>query len=102
MKRKRHFDSVLLDDAIPITGLPPYILTEMLNKTDTKLKKEWNDRTNTQLTAMCDTLPEEPNLPSREEVLEAINASPIRWNPLNVMLWSEDQSESSYREQRRP
>ena len=47
---------------------------------------------------MYDVLPEGPNLPSREEVLEAINASPIRWNPLNVILWSEDQSESSYRE----
>ena len=49
---------------------------------------------------MYDALPEEPNLPSREEVLEATKASPIRWNPLNVMSLSEDQSELSYREQR--
>ena len=71
MKCKHLFDPVLLDDAIPITELPPRILTEIFNKTDAQLKTEWNNRTNDQLTAMYDALPEGPNLPSREEVLEA-------------------------------
>ena len=62
----------------------------MLNKTDAKLKEEWNDRTNTQLTAMYNVLPEETNITIREDVLAATKASPIRWNPLNVMSRSED------------
>ena len=90
VKCRRLFDSVLLDNAIPINELPPCILTEMLNKTDAKLKEEWNDRTNTQLTAMYNVLPEETNITIREDVLAATKASPIRWNPLNVMSRSED------------
>ena len=98
---KRILDSVLLDNAIPVTDLPPCILTEMLNKTDKKLKREWDERTKAQLNAMLSTIPAFDGLPSRDKIVAAVeNRKGIDWNPLEVITRSEEQSELSFKEQR--
>jgi DNA replication protein DnaC/predicted GIY-YIG superfamily endonuclease len=98
---KRLFDSVLLHNAIPVTDLPPCILTEMLNKTDKKLKREWDERTKAQLNAMLSTIPAYTGLPSRDEIVAAVEKrTEIDWNPLDVITRSEEQSDLSYEEQR--
>ena len=98
---KRLLDSVLLSKGIPVTDLPPCILTQMLNNTDEELKKEWDERTKAQLNAMLSTIPPFCGLPPRDEIVAAVEKrEAIKWDPLQVITCSKDQSPDSFKEQR--
>ena len=44
VKCRRLFDAVLFDDSIPISDIPPCILTEMLNHTDDRISRFWKKK----------------------------------------------------------
>jgi len=90
--------SVLLDDTIPITDLPPSILTELFNQKTKELNKEWKERTELQLDSMLSNLGNIEGLPTKETVLGATKIKPVNWDPLSIPK-SADQSEESHREQ---
>ena len=97
---KRLLDSVLLDNDIPITDMPPSILTELLNEKHDELDSEWEERTSKQLDVMLDGLPEGINVPRKGEIMAATKEKPIQWDPLESFSKSDEQSDLSYKEQR--
>lgn len=96
---KRLLDAVLLDNEIPITDMPPSILTELLNEKHKDLDKEWEDRTSKQIDVMMASLPDGLDIPTKEEVMKATKVNPIDWDPLKIIKKSEEQSDLSYKEQ---
>ena len=96
---KNLIDSVLLKDAVPITDLPPSILTELLKGKDEELAREWEERTTQQLDVMLDNVRNIPGVPTKEEVLSATKLKPHVWDPLKVITQASAQSNESYAEQ---
>lgn len=96
---KTLLDSVLLEDAIPITDLPPSVLTEVLNGKDEEMQREWAERQSQQLDVMLDNLRGVQGIPSKEEVLAATKTKPHSWNPMELVTQAEGQSKESYEEQ---
>lgn len=97
---KRLLLSILLDDEIPLAELPPSILTELLFEKNEEIQKQWEEYTSTQLDVMYETLPTLEALPKKSDVLMATKQNPIHWDPLQTIPKSEQQSDSSYKEQR--
>ena len=93
---KRLLDSVLLDDDIPITDLPPSILTELLNERTKELDDEWETRKSQLLDVMLSSLPENIRVPTREQIMKE---RPLDWDPVEAITKSEQQSDLSYKEQ---
>ena len=96
---KRLLDAVLLDNEIPITDMPPSILTELLNEKQKDLDAEWEDRTSQQLDVILASLPESLDIPTKVEIMAATKVSPVDWDPLEVITKSAQQSDLSFREQ---
>ena len=91
--------SVLLRDTIPITDLPPSILTELFNEREKDLVKEWKRRTESQLDSMLNNLGNISNLPTKDEVLGATKIKNFTWDPMSIPQF-EAQTDESYEEQR--
>ena len=100
VKTEQLLESVLFHNTIPLTGLPPSILSELLGERTEEMEQEWKERTEAQLDSMLDGLKGVQGLPSKESVLEASKLNPIRLNPLEVIQKTDDQSEESFKEQR--
>jgi predicted GIY-YIG superfamily endonuclease len=99
---KRLFDGVLKDDEIPITDLPPCILTELLDKKDKELQSFWEKKKGDQLNSIYKTLSGVANLPSKDEVMKCNRRKHALWPtpPLTGGFErSEHQSAESYEEQ---
>lgn len=96
---KRLLDSVLLDDDIPITDLPPSILTELLNERTKEMDEEWETRKSELLDVMLSSLPENILVPPREDILSSTKESPLDWDPIEAITKSAQQSDLSYKEQ---
>lgn len=96
---KRLLDSVLLDDDIPITDLPPSILTELLNERTKELDDEWETRKSQLLDVMLSSLPENIQVPTREQIMSSTKERPLDWDPVEAITKSEQQSDLSYKEQ---
>ena len=97
---KRLLHSILLDDEIPLGELPPSLLTELLLQKNEEMQSQWNDYISTQLDVMYDSLPKLDSLPKKSDVQSATKKEPIYWDPLQTIPKSEQQTDSSYREQR--
>jgi len=91
--------SVLIDNAIPMTDLPPSILTELYNERTDELDKEWDARKELQLDSILANLDSITGLPSKEKVMKATKLGPVEWDPM-TMPKTLEQSEESYTEQR--
>lgn len=91
--------SVLFEDSIPMTSLPSCILSELLNEKNEEMEREWKHRRSAQLDSMMLGLKGVSGLPKKEDVLNATKVSPIKWNPLEVIKQTEEQSDESYNEQ---
>ena len=92
--------SVLHDDAIPITDLPPCILTDILLSKREDVDNEWTERTRAQLKAMKSEMKHvAAGLPTDEDIMNAKKHGPISWNPLEVIRKHDGQSVESYKEQ---
>ena len=98
---RRLFEKVIIENEIPMEDYPPCLLTDLLNQHDKKMKDEWTNRRNLQLTAMLKDLPPEllENLPSREAFFNATKDKRVNWDPREVFVRFHDQSEESHREQ---
>lgn len=99
IKTKRLLNSLLLDEAIPITDLPPCLLTELLNTKTKELESQWSTLMSSQLDVMYSCLPNSAALPAKKEVLNSTKNNPIEWDPMAAIPKSLNQSELSYKEQ---
>lgn len=103
VKSKRLFHSVLLEDAIPLSELPPCLLTEILNDKDEKLRSNWEKTRCAQLSMIYDQLSNQSNsneYPAKDDVEKATKENPIHWDPISVMRRSSSQSDESFQEQK--
>ncbi len=100
VKCKRLFDSVLLEDAIPLSEIPPCLLTDILNDKAEMLQRGWIKTEAAQLNMIYEQLSNPEDFPSKEDVMRAIKEKPIRWDPVNVMQQSSTQKPESFAEQR--
>ncbi|KAL7525694.1 hypothetical protein ACHAXR_005169 [Thalassiosira sp. AJA248-18] len=100
LKTSQLLDSVILRNDIPITDLPPSILTELLNQKTEALDKEWLDRTECQLDSILENLSGIEGLPTKEQVLSATKAKVFEWDPLTMKQYEGHQSDASYAEQK--
>ena len=96
---KQLLDAVLTNNEIPITDLPPCILTEMLDSKEQELNGFWEEKHNDQLTSIYRTMPEGMDLPEREDVLSCTKDSPLEWDPVAAFSRYEGQSQQSFEEQ---
>ena len=69
VKTGQLIDSVLIHDTIPLTDMPPSILTELFNQKTKELEKEWKERTECQLDSIMENLGSIEGLPTKEQVL---------------------------------
>ena len=99
IKCRRLFNAVLFENSIPVTDLPPCILTEMLDHKEEKVKQFWKKKTKDQLTLILRAIPDDLEVPSMDQLLEATKDNPVAWNPNEVITQSADQSLESYQEQ---
>ena len=100
LKTSQLIDSVLLRDTIPITDMPPSILTELFNQKTEALEKEWKERTECQLDSILENLGGIEGLPTKEQVLNATKANVHEWDPLSIKQFEGHQSDDSYAEQK--
>lgn len=102
VKCKRLFDSVLLEDAIPLTELPPCLLTDLLDEKDAKLKELWEktkaDQVDMIYSQLSSTDPE--HFPPKEEVMQASKGRPVHWDPVEAIQRGADQTIESHNEQK--
>jgi hypothetical protein len=101
MTAKQLLDSVLLHDTIPMTDLPPSILTELLNEKEKDMKNVWEEAKSLQVDAMMANLQGVEGLPTKKEILEASKFKPYEhWDPLTNIKKFSEQSEESFKEQK--
>ena len=101
IKCKRLFDSILLEDAIPLTELPPCLLTDLLNEKDEKLIQLWDKKKEDQVNMIYRQISSgRENFPATEEVINARKSRPIHWDPVRAMVQGSDQTDESFNEQK--
>jgi hypothetical protein len=100
IKCKRLFDSVLLEDAIPLTELPPCLLTDLLDEKEAKLREAWRKTRSGQLDMIYAQISNPEDFPPKEEVMNATKTSPVQWEPVSAMRMGRDQTQESHNEQR--
>ena len=99
---KNLFDSVLFRNDIPVTELPPCLLTELLYNKDIVLQASWDVRKENQLRSIYSTLPSCNIVPSREAIRGCSREVPTTWSvsPIDAYVQFEGQSDQSYMEQK--
>ena len=99
-KTSQLIDAVLLRNAIPITDMPPSILTELFNEKTKALDNEWKERTECQLDSILENMKDIEGLPTKDDVLTATKAKVYDWDPLSIKQFEGNQSDESYAEQK--
>lgn len=99
VKADQLIQSVLLHDMIPITDMPPSILTQVFNDKTKEMENEWKNSMKRQLDSIMANLGAVEGLPSKDSVMNANRLQGVEWDPLSIPKFSE-QSEDSYSEQR--
>ena len=97
---KHLFDGVLLSNKIPITELPPCLLTKTLGCKEEKLQLFQEDKARDQPDLISRNLPPHLNVPHRDAALAAKKQTPISWDPIEQFIQFNGQSENSYCEQK--
>ena len=94
-------DSVILRDEIPMTDIPPCLLTPLLDSYDEKLRQCWVTIKENHLSAIFATLPTGMNIPTRLQVRSCTFEEPCVWHvpPLDAFVRSESQTLDSFEEQ---
>ncbi len=101
IKTKQLLDSVLQDDSIPMTDLPPCILTELLNDKSEEMQQVWTDCTKRQVDSMLKKFPVvEGVTPSREELCAMTKSKAKPWDIVGTLRQDPLQSDESFREQK--
>lgn len=99
VKTYQLLEAVIIHDTIPLTDLPPCILTELLNDKEKELDEEWKARQSAQLDSMYPSLANLEGVPPRKAIEDATKNKPIKWNFLDTIPQSPNQSNESYAEQ---
>ena len=99
---KNLFDGVLFSNDIPVTELPPCLLTKLLCNKDVVLQASWDVRKENQLRSIYSTLPSCEFVPSREAIRGCSREAPTTWfvSPFDAYVQFEGQSDQSYMEQK--
>ena len=102
VKSKHLLDSVILNNDIPITEIPPCILTELLDSKDKELSLFWSQKISDQLDAIYQSpVVSMEHLPNIEEVkLACSHRKPLDWDQLASFSRGEGQCLQSFNEQR--
>ena len=97
----RLFKQILTGGDLPLTGLPPCILTEILDDKEKELGKFWEDSREKHLASIYNTLPEQLPLPTKESVLQCTRHRHAKWEKGRKESFQQlvDQCDESYREQ---
>jgi len=98
---KNVFDRVLLSNDIPVTDIPPCLLTELMCRKDDAIKNYWITFTREQLRSIFLTIPEMEAMPSMDSIAECSRVKPVEWcmSPVESYVQSETQGDISYAEQ---
>jgi PIF1 helicase. len=98
---KNVFDRVLLSNDIPVTDIPPCLLTELMCRKDDAIKNYWITFTREQLRSIFMTISEMEAMPSMDSIAECSRAKPVEWcmSPVKSYVQSETQGDISYAEQ---
>lgn len=99
VKTDQLLEAVIVHDTIPITDLPPCILTELLNDQNKALREEWDNRKASQLDAMYPDIEKMEGVPKRDRIESATKINPVKWNFLDTIVQSDIQSDESFAEQ---
>ena len=99
IKAKSIIDSVLIDNCIPMTEMPPCLSTELYDNKKAEVDQEWKKWTKSQLRSMLDPIKDIEGVPTEITILNATKTEPYEWNPLDVFSKSDCQSQDSYDEQ---
>ena len=94
-------DSVILRNEIPMTDIPPCLLTPLLDSYDDKLSLCWVTIKDNHLSAIFASLPSNMNTPTRLQVKSCTFEEPCTWpvSPLDAFVKSDSQTADSYDEQ---
>ena len=95
-------EGVLLRDEIPVTELPPCLLTELLDSKEEEMTKFAEELKKQQVDACYDSLPPSLELPDKIHFYEANKGafvSPAHFDPVATFVRSNEQSEESFNEQ---
>jgi len=94
-------DSVILRDQIPMTDIPPCLLTPLLDSYDEKLKNCWVTIKDNHLSAIFASLPSGLNIPTRHQIKSCTLENPCVWevSPLDAFVRSASQTMDSFEEQ---
>ncbi len=95
---KNLFDCVLFRNDIPVTELPPCLLTEMLYNKGIVLQASWDVRKENQLRSIYSTLPLCNFVPSQEAIRGCSREVLTTWSvsPIEAYVQFERQSDQSY------
>jgi hypothetical protein len=98
---KNFFDRVLLSNDIPVTDMPPCLLTELMCGKDDAIKNYWIACTREQLRSIFMTIPETEAMPSMNSIAECSMVKLGEWlvSPVKSYVQSEAQGDISYAEQ---
>ena len=99
---KNLFEGVLFSNDIPVTELPPCLLTELLCNKDVVLQASWDVRKENQLRSIYSTLPSCEFVPPQEAIRGCSREAPTTWfvSPVDAYVQFEGQSDQSYMEQK--
>ena len=100
VKSDELFQSVLLHNSIPMTDIPPSILSEVFNEKTKELTAEWDKVMRSQLDSIYESLGNSDDLPSKEEVMGATKVKPLDWSPLSSISRVNGQEDGSVAEQK--
>ena len=96
------FDSVIIDNEIPVYEMPTVQLSALLEEQDTVQKTFIFDTKKATIVAALRELGDAVelyNTPSLQELIEASLDDPLQWNAIDNFKKSPNQSEESYQEQ---
>ena len=97
----RLIEGIILHNEISTTELPSCLLTETLNREDSRLQAFWEEIKLNHLTAIyAATGNTIPNIPSEQDVVSCSKAEPLDWNIADSFVKFDEQSDESYREQK--
>ena len=96
-------DGIIVKDKLPISDMPPVQLSSLfgsnnqeINENILSLKRNFIEAIKLELGEFYTSC----NVPTKEEILNASEASPIHWNALDNFSKSNSQSEESFKEQK--
>ena len=97
---KNLFDRVLLLNEIPITDMPPCLLTELETSKDNDIKEYWKTLKSEQLRSIRTTILWSETMPSDESIVESTRVKPAKWplSPDEAYVRSHGQNDTSYDE----